>query len=376
MMAQKGATYCALRRPRRWWKGCLLLFASAFCPSQARASLTRIPKEESDPKLLGYSSLGTARDDPSSLATSSLLLPSSSSLAAAARQAPARRLDESHLSEHHEHSGHVHHHQHHHQHNSQPEDGTSTNVSTFAMYLDGFHWSWWTARGTSASNDDSHSFLGLWDIRSRLQLLSSMVLAFLLSLALECVAQQQRRLQLPHGRQRGPTRRYILLLHTSASLLGYLTMLVAMSYSSELFVALLLGHAVGQHCGDCLRSDGGPVTMTAGGGGPMDHHKDKSPPPNEGFVFNLLSRFQPGATTWRGLFAIPAARERARRLAQLSSSSSHHERLELVLLSVDGSNNLVRDDESESTTRDNYDDDINADLLLFPVRRKRDRRTS
>jgi hypothetical protein len=124
----------------------------------------------------------------------------------------------------------------HHSHQESENSDTSSFCSgemSMAMYTDGFHFS----RGNSCLN----FLFGSWELKSPLNFAVAMVYSFLLAILLEALTVPQR---ICSGFRRKP-HLLLTIIYALQALLGYLIMLIAMSFSIELFASVLCGLMVG-----------------------------------------------------------------------------------------------------------------------------------
>jgi hypothetical protein len=137
------------------------------------------------------------------------------------------------------------HHQNHHDHATTLIDSKHDNKTvcsrSMSMYMDGFHF--W-------SESSCMCFLmKSWTISTRAQLYGVMCIVFALSLLLEWTSHWRRKLSSKErsvGRERSTHAEHtILFIYVIQALLGYLLMLVVMSFSVEWMFAIVLGLAVG-----------------------------------------------------------------------------------------------------------------------------------
>jgi hypothetical protein len=234
-----------------------------------------------------------------------------------------------------------------------------------AMSLAGFH-----SSGLPVfDSEDFHeclSYLGLWTIESGVSFFFSALVSFGLAFGLEYVA--ARWTQLQHPRMQIPSReqrRMLKALNVMIYLLGYLAMLVAMTYSIELLAALVAGHMVGHYQFSVASSKYQPLGTSVGSFSPTTGNIVRTPSSRakshqKEFSYQALSLFL-RSLRWKnreshhesnGFFAFPTARERVRRQQQpkrhRNNEGRHHNRSE-------GDSDDESEDVEESTTRDEDD---------------------
>jgi Ctr copper transporter family len=234
------------------------------------------------------------------------------------------------------------------------------------MHMTGFHCS---VRHFSKEKGRV-SFLGLIKLHSFTSLGIAMILSFGISFGLEYMA-FRRRHQLPRQRSQQRTRyqqqhRVRTAQHAIISLLSHVAMLVAMTYSLEIMIALLAGHMTG-HCllnsSDMDKSSSSKQPSTPTSTGEDDGRERLRQSEQAQSAVSILQTFyRKCIQTIRDPFALlafPAARERIRRQAHPKREGGR-DRNDNV---HEYDNSVENTELEESTTRDEED---------LPLLRKRD----
>jgi Ctr copper transporter family len=109
------------------------------------------------------------------------------------------------------------------------------------MYMRGFHWS-------TAKQQDLlpclHFYVGSWGLVDLASFQGAMVFTFLLALLTQGLS-AVRAVVVKHVTSKQPKKAFLLLIYVLQSLMGYLIMLIAMMYSWELLLSVVLGVMMG-----------------------------------------------------------------------------------------------------------------------------------
>ena len=135
------------------------------------------------------------------------------------------------------------------------------------MYMDGFHWSLLFNRPPNAIC--LNYFVSTWRIQHPSEFRGCLIYTFFLAILLEALSSVRNICvqYLQHRQERSRRRQWLLkatqhviatILYALQTILGYLLMLIAMSYSIELFLSIIFGLIIGNIL--CVRygNDNGP----------------------------------------------------------------------------------------------------------------------
>ena len=148
-----------------------------------------------------------------------------------------------------------HHHQQQQQQDQQPAPTTTTATTPFCqgmymtMFMDGFHWSMFLRRPPAPQC--LNYFVQSWRLDNASQFQGAMLFTFLLAILVEGLSSARsvlvRRSNIPNNTRAAYQHQHALLtaIYALQTLLGYILMLVTMSFSVELFLSVVVGLMVG-----------------------------------------------------------------------------------------------------------------------------------